>query len=222
MVKLALISDTHGYLPKIPECDIMVHAGDLCPVYNHELNFQELWLHTNFQKWLDNVPSKYNVFVPGNHDYLFQRRPKRIPFEWLKDSGERDYCLIARDITVEGIKFWGSPYQPWFLDWAFNAPKGDVEEEYLTEKFSNIPAGTDVIINHGPPYGFGDKTLDGHLTGSKALLERIEAIQPKYVITGHIHCAVGSYTIGKTTVLNVSYLGEDYKPYGTPILTLDF
>src|SRR5689334_2006906 len=60
-------------------------------------------------------------------------------------------------VELFGLRIWGSPWHPWFYDWAFNAPRRDAEE-FLASKFDAIPGDTDVVVAHGPPRGFGDRT----------------------------------------------------------------
>ena len=58
--------------------------------------------------------------------------------------------VYLEDDTVElfGVKFYGSPYQPEFCQWAFNKPRG----KQLKEEWDKIPSkGIDVLITHGPP-----------------------------------------------------------------------
>lgn len=212
-MKICVTSDTHGFLPKIPECDIFMHAGDICPVINHRITYQKHFIHNDLLSWFNKkIPSKHNVFTPGNHDYIFEKHPEFIPTMW------KAHCLIDQFVEIEGLKIWGSPWQTWFRDWAFNAPK-EGGEEFLDKIYSKIPDDTDIIITHGPPYGLGDKTDRGDHTGSHSLLKAMERIKPKFVITGHIHSAVGSYRFGDTTqVINASYLNERYLPHTQPIM----
>ena len=60
---------------------------------------------------------------------------------------------------INGIKFYGSPWQNWFYSWAFNFPESDLDdgETVATRKYSQIPDDVNVLISHGPPYNFGDK-----------------------------------------------------------------
>ena len=55
---------------------------------------------------------------------------------------------------VLGYKIWGSPWTPWFCDWGFNARRGEESKSH----WDKIPNDTDIILTHGPPLGFGDKT----------------------------------------------------------------
>ena len=55
---ICAVSDLHGQLPDIPKCDLLLIAGDVCPVTNHSLDFQEHWLDTEFRWWLKKIPAK--------------------------------------------------------------------------------------------------------------------------------------------------------------------
>ncbi|MCK4490026.1 MAG: hypothetical protein KAU23_07180 [Anaerolineales bacterium] len=52
-------------------------------------------------------------------------------------------------MIIDGTKFYGSPWQPWFYDWAFNLQRGPE----IRSKWELIPEGIDILITHGPPYG---------------------------------------------------------------------
>ncbi len=58
---------------------------------------------------------------------------------------------------IEGLKFYGSPWQPTFHNWAFNLDRG----EEIKKVWDKIPNDTDVLITHGPPFGILDKTVEG-------------------------------------------------------------
>ncbi len=67
-----------------------------------------------------------------------------------KISTAKDVIYLEdSETTINGIRIWGSPWQPEFGGWAFNLPRG---EECL-EKWEMIPEGIDVLITHGPPIG---------------------------------------------------------------------
>lgn len=205
-MKLCLISDLHGYLPEVPKCSVLVIAGDICPVQNHDMRFQKQWLAGPFAEWLKDVDAGVVVATAGNHDWIFQKRPRWVPMlPWI--------LRIDCEVDVEGVRFWGSPWQPEFCDWAFNANDADLAAIHAT-----IPA-CDVLITHGPPYGHCDTAKPGqpHL-GSKSLLSAIERIKPRLVVCGHIHGGAGMSRHGETDIVNASLLDESYRPRNAPVI----
>jgi Icc-related predicted phosphoesterase len=125
-----------------------------------------------------------------------------MEWSYLEDSG----------IEWNGLKIWGSPWQPRFFDWAFNADEPDLERIW-----DKIPDDTDILVLHGPPHGYGDKASRVNAagfehTGSPSLLERIKAIKPKLAVAGHIHSGYGIYEIGETIFVNASLVNEKYIP----------
>jgi Icc-related predicted phosphoesterase len=208
-IKVVAVSDLHGNLPAIPPCDLLLLAGDITPVESHRLPFQAQWLDTTFRAWLRQVPARKVVAVAGNHDLIFERAahevPRDLPWTYLQDSG----------ITWEGLRIWGTPWQPWFYDWAFNLYEPD-----LLAKWALIPPGTDVLLLHGPPHGYGDGVpqRDGHVrhTGSPGLLARIEAIQPRLCVYGHIHEGRGEWRLGRTVLANVTLVDDGYSAVYSP------
>jgi Icc-related predicted phosphoesterase len=201
-MKLLAISDLHGFLPDVPPCDLLLIAGDITPVRDHSIAHQAEWLDTTFRFWLESVPARKIVGVAGNHDFIFQEAPHRVPrdlrWTYLQDSGTE----------WEGLRFWGTPWQPWFYDWAFNLYEPD-----LVAKWALIPAETDILVLHAPPYGYGDGVPERggvRRTGSPSLLKRIEEIAPRVVVFGHIHEGRGEWRLGKTVLANVTVVDERY------------
>jgi Icc-related predicted phosphoesterase len=211
---IVAISDQHGVLPEVPPCDLLLIAGDICPVTNHGLDFQERWVRFDFRDWLRRVPARKIVFIAGNHDFVFEQRPAFLPADfpatYLRDSG----------IEWEGLHIWGTPWQPWFYDWAFN-----LYEPELARKWDLIPANTDILLVHGPPQDHGDGVPDRdgvRHTGSPSLLSRIRQIQPKLVAFGHIHEGRGHWRIGDAVLANVTIQNERYQNVYEPwVYTLE-
>jgi len=210
-IKITAISDLHGNLIKnIEPCDILLIAGDVCPATNHNALYQVSWLNKEFNDWLGTIPAEHIVGVAGNHDWAFEKYPENVNIpNW--------HYLIDDSIILEGLKIYGTPWQPNFCNWAFNL--GEME---LSHKFSKIPDDIDILISHGPPMGFGDVVMEDigplfteHL-GSYALTENIKRAMPKLVVFGHIH--TGSHiprvypNDNKECVINnVSILDEKYQ-----------
>ena len=187
-MKLVIVSDTHGYHRNmtIPAGDVYVHAGDLTTMGSLE-NAAEL------NDYLGALPHPHKVVIAGNHDWCFEREPERA--QALMTGA---IYLQDESVTIDGIKFYGSPWQPWFYDWAFNLKRG----KDIAEKWAMIPEDTDVLVTHGPPRGFGDRTFDGRNEGCDDLLVRVRQIKPKLHIFGHIHEAAGQWEEGGTTFIN--------------------
>jgi hypothetical protein len=125
--------------------------------------------------------------------------PGDLPWTYLQDNG-----------TIwDGLNIWGTPWQPWFFDWAFNLYEHD-----LAARWAMIPDGTDLLVLHGPPFGHGDGVPQRgggvRHTGSPSLLGRIKAVRPRVAVFGHIHEGRGQWAVGRTTLANVSILDEHY------------
>lgn len=223
-MKICAVADLHGNLPELPSCDLLLIAGDVTPTRNHSLPFQEAWLENNFRIWLKNLDAKHVCFIFGNHDFIGQERAALIRqmfqdvpnVHFLQD----DYCYVEDLKKGEDLKIYGTPWQPIFFDWAFNA-----SEEVLEQKWSRIPDDTDILIVHGPPHGYGDLAARinedkewGEHVGSPSLLARIQEIKPKLVVCGHIHRGYGVYEIEgqDTKVINCSILDEKYRMVNSP------
>lgn len=210
------MSDLHGHLPEIPQCDLVLVAGDLCPHTRFgrvgssaDIAFQKAWLGSQYAGWRDRVRDCVATF--GNHDWAGQD-PQ------TQHESEQFGVYVDDGLELGEVGIWCSPWSPWFYDWAFNAPKIG-GEKFLAEKYAAIPDGVDIVVSHGPPVGYGDRTSGGEHVGSKALLDFIERRKPRLVVCGHIHEGYGVYhhPCG-TTVVNASILDEKYRPVNAPIV----
>lgn len=203
-VRLVLLSDTHRMHRRvpIPDGDLIIHAGDFC---GHGSREQA----RDFALFFRALPHRHKVVIAGNHDRCLELDPALGPLlfagcHYLFDSG----------VTIEGLRFWGSPWQPWFLDWAFNLQRGPA----LREKWALIPAGTDVLITHGPPLGVLDSTSRGESVGCEELLEATRRVRPKLHVFGHIHEGYGEHVEAGTRFVNASICTVEYEPTNAPIV----
>ncbi len=190
-MRIVAVADTHCYerhLGALPDGDVFVHAGDLL----QRGTIDEL---CQAAEWLRALPHAHKLVVAGNHDWCFQRAPV-VAARAL--AGAATYLEDA-GTTIEGVSFWGSPWQPEFFGWAFNLRRGAA----LREKWSRIPAGLDVLITHGPPRGIGDLVQGDH-AGCDDLLAAIAERRPRLHLFGHIHEAGGFWQRGDTAFANVT------------------
>lgn len=205
-MRLALTSDTHSYLPEIPsDVDAVIHAGDIGPDRD-PIN----WYRDVLYPWAVRVGVP--IFATfGNHCFIGQRhavpagRPDNLSF------------IVDQAHTINGVKFWFSPWSNMFGSWAYM-----VDEAGLAARYAEIPEDTEVIVSHGPPKHYGDRILwDGVIqnVGSVSLAERAAQLPLlRYIITGHIHEAHGHYLMGAVRVLNVSHVDEMYRPKHAPTI----
>ena len=212
-MKITLISDTHNkhkfVTNDLPGGDLLIHAGDLSSMgYEHEIR--------EFCKWFNNIDNyTHKVFIAGNHDWGFQNNVEIVKeildfyenITYLQDNS----TLLGEDM----VSVYGSPWQPEFYNWAFNLPRQGVE---LKEKWDNIPNNTDILITHGPAYGYVDKVIGRtENLGCELLTERIKELKPKIHVCGHIHTGYGYTFDGDTHYINASVLNESYVYYNKPL-----
>lgn len=212
-LKIVATSDFHGYLPDIPECDLLLIAGDICPVWNHDRAFQMDWLRWQFSPWMKKQPAKEIVWVGGNHDFVLEHA-RRFKIDDLGGT-----YLYNESAEVLGSKIWGSPLSPTFGKWAFM-----YDDELLWDYWQKIPEDTEIIVVHGPPFGYGDKTL-GYMgsppinVGSRSLRNRINELPNlKFVVCGHIHPDYGTHlTLQGVKVINATHVDDKYDPVNLPV-----
>ena len=215
-MKITFISDTHNKHKQItehlPGGDLLIHAGDISSRgYKHEIQ--------QFCKWFDSLDN-YTVktFIAGNHDFGFEKEPEMVKeivgsYKWinyLQDS------FLGYGVDTENyVKIYGSPWQPEFFNWAFNLPKGGSE---LERKWNNIPDDTDILITHGPAFGYLDKIVGQYENlGCELLTKKIKQIKPKIHVCGHIHSGYGYVFDGDTHFINASVLDEQYQYTQKPL-----
>ena len=228
-MKITFLSDTHNkhkYLnDDLPGGDLLIHAGDLSSMgYKHEIQ--------SFCGWYDKLNNyDHKVFIAGNHDWGFidpvvfalsGKKNVRIPdttkeilesyknIDYLQD----DFIYIGED-WGDLVKIWGSPWQPEFHDWAFNLPKNS---DLLKEKWDMIHNDVDILVTHGPAFGYVDKvTSYSPNLGCELLVERIKEFKPKIHVCGHIHGGHGYVFDGDTHFINAAVLDERYNYTNSPL-----
>jgi hypothetical protein len=209
--RITHISDTHNKHNQLngllPGGDLLIHSGDISSLgRKSEVE--------RFVKWFNDIDNYTNkVFIAGNHDMTFDReillRDKLAHFEgrteydtecaegkpeWLNELlavqlNPGVWYLENSDVIIDGLKIWGSPTTPSFgYGWAFNKDRG----YDINEVWSTIPMDTDIVITHGPIYGYCDRTSrEGLNVGCADLYHRLNEVKPHLHFSGHIHEAYG-------------------------------
>ncbi|EDO42031.1 predicted protein [Nematostella vectensis] len=230
--RFVCISDTHclhsrtgaASFPCIPDGDVLIHAGDFTMVGKA----REV---TQFNEFITSLPHPHKVVIAGNHDLPFDvggydchyrywrmslNEPKTTPegVRQLLDLSKIHY-LEDSEITINGIMIYGTPWVPTFGSWAFMLDRGPD----LQAKWDQIPDGTDVLVTHTPPLGYGDLCTSKLRAGCINLLHTVQTrVKPKYHIYGHIHEAYGVRTDGVTTYINASTANVRYKAVNRPVV----
>jgi Icc-related predicted phosphoesterase len=210
-MRIATSADIHGCWDMLdyPDADVLVIAGDLLNYYGHDIEAAEMQLNElrRFNDFLEEIlKNKYKkiIIIAGNHGFCFERFPDEAQkiltgAIYLQDSG----------IEIDGVKFYGSPWQPWFWDWAFNLPNPQ-ENFYRARahariKWDAIPSDTNVLITHGPPHTILDTAKSGQQVGCPYLLERIKELKKlKLHIFGHVHYSHGIQYKNKCLYVNAT------------------
>lgn len=243
-------SDLHGndISEMIPECDILLLCGDISPNKgSHHPNEQKAWFQNKFIKHLISYKNKAKnvVFCAGNHDSFFFECHKngKNDAEIRRILPDGVHYLCNESIVIDGIKIYGNPWcnAPQWADlgrpvWNFASHNHD----FLKALYADIPNDVDIVMNHGPAYGFCDQILDESLLicafdrykdslkaehlGCHMLANRILEISDKdeskvrWIFSGHLHSASHYPQVYKNTkfigcsILNESYKLGDYQP----------
>lgn len=223
--RIICISDTHGLHHNMKynvvnfidknKSNYLIHAGD-CTNMGSESNIKE------FVHWFQNLKGFDNkIFVAGNHDWGFEWKHPWLYNYINEENLSQSDCVYLEDdtFTIEDpefskpIKFYGSPWQPVFFNWAFNVPR-----DQLYKYWEKIPTDVDILITHGPPQGIGDMNLEGENCGCASLTSYSEKIKPVLHISGHIHEGYSVNQINGITYINASICTRSYKPINKPIV----
>jgi Icc-related predicted phosphoesterase len=203
-MRFLFLSDTHGLhrQTQYPPADVLIHAGDL----TRSGTLSEL---AEVNAFLGGLPHPRKIVIAGNRDFCLQRQP-----EESRRRLTNAVYLQDEEITVDGVRIYGSPWQPPFLDMAFNLPRG----EPLRLKWKRIPSGVDILVTHTPPMGIGDLTRKCAHVGCEELLPAVRRIRPRIHVFGHIHEAYGDWTEGGTRFLNASVMDASMRIVHPPVL----
>lgn len=217
-VIIDIVSDLHGHFPTLEDGDLLIVCGDLT-ARDEDLEY------IAFEEWFEVQPYRRKIIIGGNHDNFLVKYGHNL---FLATEESQPQYLCDSGIEFEGLKIWGSP---WTLTFPGMNPRCkaftvDTEEE-LADKFGMIPDNIDILITHGPPYGILDAVLDvwsGTVrhTGSNALLNVLDRLQPRLNAFGHIHEQGGKQMLYKhsgpnTICVNASIVDERYIPTHKPV-----
>lgn len=194
------------------EGNLLIHSGDA----TFQGRPQELeFFSAALKEWIPNFDKI--IFVPGNHDILFQSNPglarSLIP--------EDVVVLVDEAYQYDKYLIYGTPWTSYWLNycWAFQCPAPE-----LKKVWEKVPESTDILITHNPPYLLGDK-VGNRMEGCPRLRERLEDEEDtrfnkvKLHVFGHIHESYGVYGFGQGRIaVNASSCNESCQAVNAPVI----
>ncbi len=173
-MKLLLCSDVHcdhqaarALVRRSADADVLVVAGDLAV------------MRQGLQPVVDILSTAAcpAVLVPGNGESVDE-------LAHACRGWDGAHVLHGSGCEVDGVRFWGLggavPVTP-FGEWSY-----DFTEDEARALLADCPTDA-VLVAHSPPHGHVDQAREGEHLGSQAVVETVEAKQPRLVVCGHIH-----------------------------------
>jgi Icc-related predicted phosphoesterase len=160
----------------------------------------------DFNEWLGELPHRWKIVVPGNHEFFLESEPSR------RRLISNATVLIEESVEIMGLKIWGSPMTP-----LYGGAFGRSSERDRASVYSQIPEDIDILVTHGPPFGI----LDGapgseYHAGCRQLLEAVRRVKPMLHIFGHAHGGYGTFNTPDTLFVNAALPGEGYELNNPP------
>jgi Icc-related predicted phosphoesterase len=189
-LKLVIVSDTHGRHRRVdvPEGDLLIHAGDFT-AGGRMSDVDEI------DDWLGGFDHERKIVVAGNCDGCCEGAADAVRARFTNAT-----YLIDEAVEYRGLTIWGSPWQPEFMNLAFNLPRG----EALAERWAQMPEDLDILVTHGPPEGILDRTSRGERVGDAALRRRVDEVGPRLHAFGHVHESSGREDRDGTIYINAA------------------
>jgi predicted phosphohydrolase len=202
------IADTHELHREliVPDGDLLIHAGDFTFFSRRPSMLRD------FDDWLGELPHRYKIVVPGNHEYLLEEPRNRAAIMNAE-------LLVGSGVEVAGLKIWGSPVTPLYGG-AFSLSSADDRGRH----WAQIPTGTDILITHGPPKGILDREApEEPSAGCPELALAVVRTRPRLHVFGHLHGGYGVLRTPGTVFINASVYqdgGLEHSPIVLEISTL--
>jgi predicted phosphohydrolase len=212
-LRIVAMSDTHFKHRSLtaPPGDILLHCGDLSSGHGSPKQLED------FLDWFNSQPHTHKVFILGNHDGYTESEVRTYITRFFPSL----HFLLNSEITLDGLRIWGSPYTPSFSNWSWMLDRGAP----IKRVWDQIPNGIDILMTHGPPYGHGD-LVPAHYqnfpqaAGCLELLKRVIEVKPKIHFFGHIHEGYGLSISQEcpTLFVNCASCDGSYDPVQVPIV----
>ena len=167
-MKILLVSDEpdrylwDDYKPgNLDGLDLILAAGDL---------------KANYLSFLVTFANCPLLYIPGNHDEIFQERPP-----------EGCDNIDGHLVKINGLRIAGLGGCRKYKDGAFQLTERDMMHKIRRmNRLVKKAGGVDIVLTHSPAAGYGDETHPAH-RGFDAFIPMMENWKPKYLVHGHVH-----------------------------------
>ncbi|RDX46928.1 Metallo-dependent phosphatase [Lentinus brumalis] len=213
--RFVCVSDNHSFVFPVPPGDVLLHSGDL----SRHGTLKDLEVTLN---WMKSLPHAAKFFIAGNHDLVLDRnyeqggsmrtyRPLDVKDKDLsaarklvrsKELRKAGMIYLEHETTTytsptgKAYTIYGSPAAPFYSIGAFQYKEGDGKAIY-----DRIPASTDILMTHTPPFGICDVTKRKKHAGCAELADRLthEDLQRcRLHVYGHIHEGHGAAAVAQS------------------------
>ena len=151
----------------------------------------------DFNDWLGELPHRFKLVVPGNHEFFLESDPSR------RKLISNATLLVNEGVEIMGLKIWGSPTTT-----LYGGAFGVSSPADRTKLYAKIPRDTNILVTHGPPHGILDLYPGSlHNAGCFELLEAVTRLKPRLHVFGHVHGAHGTVNTEETLFVNAALLG---------------
>ena len=159
-------------------------------------------LDADYLSFLTTMTSIPVLYVKGNHDYKYAKKPP-----------EGCICIEGDIYEFEGIRFLGLGGSYRYKEGGNMYTENEMRSRVRRLWFKLfMKRGFDVLVTHSPAFGVNDGEDLPH-RGFETFLELIEKYRPKYFVHGHVHMNYGRQypredMLGETKVINsyISYI----------------
>jgi predicted phosphohydrolase len=192
---LVILGDSHEQHRgvEVPAGDLLIFTGDFTMFSKHLSAIED------FNDWLGELPHPWKLVIPGNHEFFLE-----------SDAGRRSLIsnatvLIDEEITIDGLKIYGSPMTP-----LYGGAFGKSSPVDRVRHWQRVPIDVNVLITHAPPYGILDRS-PGQIErmGDPELMARVKDLPSlRLHCFGHVHGAYRRSEKDGVVFVNAALMGS--------------
>lgn len=166
-IRIVVIADTHTRhrcLGEIPQCDLLVHCGDIMMTGRKLSPEYQISILQDFNYWLGETNATERIVVGGNHDCVLDGLPKEEKNKLFSNARYMENEVF----DFHGVRIWATP-----LSQGASGNRAFQGEAFTQESLQTCPSEVDILVTH---------SYCPHLT---------ERVKHKLHLYGHVHWQYG-------------------------------